>query len=44
MSPPIQKMITDAVYLISSAWKNVRYLTTIDVMLEKYNNCLPNNK
>ena len=28
-SPPIQKMITDAVYLISSAWEKVRFLTTV---------------
>ena len=44
ISPPIQKMIIDAVYFISSAWENVRFLTTVDVMLEEYNNYLPNNK
>ena len=43
-SPPIQKMITDAVYLISSAWEKVRFLTTVDVVLWEYNNCQPNNK
>ena len=34
MSPPMQKMITDAVYFISSAERIVRFLTTVDVVLE----------
>ena len=33
MSPPFQKMITDALYLISSLEKTVRFLTTVDVEL-----------
>ena len=44
MSLPIPKMITDAVCVISSAWETVRFLTTVDVVLEKYDNCLPNNR
>ena len=44
MSPPIQKMINDVVYFISSAWEKDRFLTTVDVVLEEYNNYLPNNK
>ena len=44
MSPPIQKMITDATYLINSAEWTVRFLTTVDVVLEEYNNYVPNNK
>ena len=24
--------------------RTVRFLTTVDVVLEQYNNCLPNNK
>ena len=45
MSPPIQKMIADAVYLISVVLtRTVRLLTTVDVVLEEYNDCLPNNK
>ena len=44
MSVPIPKMITDAVYAISSAWETVRFLTTVDFVLEEYDNCLPNNR
>ena len=44
ISPPIQKMIIDSAYFISSTWENIRFLSTVDVMLEEYNNCLPNNK
>ena len=44
ISPPIEKIITDAVYFISSAKRTVTFLTTVDVLLEKYNNYLPNNK
>ena len=44
MSPPIQKMINDVVYFISSAWEKDRFLTTVDAVLEEYNNYLPNNK
>ena len=43
-SPPIQKMITDVVYLSERLAGTVRFLTTVDVMLEEYNSCLPNNK
>ena len=43
MIPPIKKMITDAVYLIVLE-RTVRFLTTVDGVLEEYNNCLPNNK
>ena len=39
MSAPIQKMITHAVYLISSARETI----VIDVVLEEYNNCLSIN-
>ena len=34
MSPPMPKMIADAVYLISSAERTVRFLITTDVVLE----------
>ena len=45
MSPPTQKMITDAVHLIRSAFeRTITFLTTVHVMLEEYNNCLPNYK
>ena len=44
MSPPIQKVITDTVYLSVVLERTVRFLTTVDVVLEEYNSCLPNNK
>ena len=44
MSPPIQKMITDAVNFSVEYERIVRFLTTVDVVLEEYDNCLPNNK
>ena len=34
MSPPMLKMIADAVYRISSAWEKVRFQITADVVLE----------
>ena len=34
-------MITDAAVVLE---KTVRFLTTVNVVLEEYNNCLPNNK
>ena len=37
-------MITDVVYLSERLAGTVRFLTTVDVMLEEYNSCLPNNK
>ena len=37
ISPPILKMITDAGYFNISAWENVRFLTTVDAMLEENN-------
>ena len=42
MSPPIQKMITDAVLSVVLE-RTVRFLTTVDVVLEEYNNYLLNN-
>ena len=44
ISPPIQKMIIDPAYFISSTRENIRFLYAVDVILEEYNNCLPNNK
>ena len=43
MSPPITKMIADAVILSVVIERRVRFLITGDV-LEQHNNCLPNNK
>ena len=40
----IQKMITDAAHLSVVYERIVRFLTTVDVVLEEYDNCLPNNK
>ena len=34
MSPPMQKMIANAVYLMSSTEKTIRVLTTVDILLE----------
>ena len=36
MSPPIQKVITDTVYLSVVLERTVRFLTTVDVVLEEY--------
>ena len=36
MSPPIQKMITDTVYLSVVLERTVRFLTAVDVVLEEY--------
>ena len=45
MSPSIQKMITDVVYLISVVTEGtVRFLTRVDIVFQEYNDCLPNNK
>ena len=48
MSPPMPKMITDAIYLTSRAWENVRFLATGHVLgniIEGYNeNSLPKYK
>ena len=44
MSPPIPKMITDAVYLIIVLERTVRFASLVDVVLEGCTNCLPNNK
>ena len=44
MSAPIQKMIADMVYVSVVLERTVRFLTTVDVVLEEYNNCLPNSK
>ena len=41
---PIQKMITDAVYLSVVLERTVIFPTTVGVVLEEYNSCLPNNK
>ena len=42
--PPIPKMIMMRFILSVVLEKTVRFLTTVDVVLEEYNNCLPNNK
>ena len=41
MSPPIQKLITDAEILSVVLERMIRFPTTVDVVLEEYNNCLP---
>ena len=39
MSPPIQKVITDTVYLSVVLERTARFLNTVDVVLEEeYNN------
>ena len=43
-TPPVQKMITDEVILSVVLERTVRLLTTVDVVLEEYNNYLPNIK
>ena len=44
MTPPIQKMITDAVNFSVVLEKKGRFRTTVDVVSEEYNNCLPDNR
>ena len=44
MSPPIQKMITDAVFLSALLERTVTFVTTVDVVLEEYNNFLSHIK
>ena len=43
MSPPLPKMIADAVILSAVLERTVRFLITGDV-LEQHNTCLPNSK
>ena len=47
MSPPIPKMIADAVmqFILSVVLeKTVRFIATVNVALKDNNSCLPNNK